>query len=190
MLAHSHTDDSPPMPATGDPAINVEALAAAHGGDVFAAALRVTGEPAQAEDIQQTVFIRLLEKPPSAAVQNWKAYLCAMATRSAIDELRRAQRWRRFGDHWLSARISPDPQPPVRLSDQQRARALRRALGRIPKKQAECFALRFFDGLELREIASLLSITPNAVSVSLNRATKSLRERIARIESRSQEDCS
>ena len=188
MLAHSPPDESPPMSATGDPAISVEALATAHGGDVYAAALRVTGEPAQAEDIQQTVFIRLLERPPSASIQHWKAYLCAMATRSAIDELRRAQRWQRFGDHWLSARVSPDPQPQARLSGQERARTLRQALGRIPRKQAECFALRFFDGLELSEIASLLSTTPNAVSVSLNRASKSLRERIARIESSSKEN--
>ncbi|MBL37262.1 MAG: hypothetical protein CMP07_02515 [Xanthomonadales bacterium] len=187
MHLHSMSDASPPMLRESAAGIDVDALVTAHGRDVFRAAFRVSGDGAQAEDIQQTVFIRLLEKPPRQAVDNWKSYLCAMAIRAAIDELRRSQRWQRLTGSWLANRVSSDPQPAAALDDQLRAQSLRMALGRIPRRQAECFALRFFDGLELAEIAEALSITPNAVSVSLNRAVEAIRQRLAAIESSAQE---
>ena len=190
MHLHSMSDASPPMTRETAANLDVHALATMHGRDVFRAAFRVSGDSAQAEDIQQTVFIRLLEKPPRKTIENWKGYLCAMATRAAIDELRRAQRWQRLTGPRLAGWVSSDPQPGVVLDDQLRARSLRLALGRIPRRQAECFALRFFDGLELAEIAEALSITSNAVSVSLNRAVNAIRDRITAIESSAQEHSS
>lgn len=175
---------APPMVRDLNADIPVGDLAEAHGRDVFKTACRVTGDPRLAEDIQQHVFVRLLEKPPTAAIDCWKSYLCAMATRAAIDELRRARRWRRLADAWLSNRPSDEPGPQATLDAGTRARTLREALGRIPKRQAECFALRFLDGLEIAEIADILSISANHVSVTLNRAVHSLRARIRTIESR------
>lgn len=187
MHLHSPPDHSPPMigETSADP--DVDRLAGEHGRDVFAAAFRVTGNGAMAEDIQQAVFVRLLEKPPIKPIDNWKAYLCAMATRAGIDELRRAQRWQRLTGTWLAGRSSPDAQPAAVLDDEIRARTLRTALGRIARRQAECFALRFFDGLELAEIAKAMSMTPNATSVTLNRAVKALQQRVSVIEPRSPE---
>lgn len=187
MQLYSMSDPSPPMIRDPSVTLDVDALATAHGRDVFHAAFRVSGNAALAEDIQQNVYVRLLEKPPGQTIENWKAYLCAMATRAAIDELRRSQRWHRLTRPWLAGRTSPEPQPAAVHDNEVRARSLRLVLGRIPKRQAECFALRFFDGLELVEIAKVLSITPNAVSVTLNRAVGSIRERIVAIESRIQE---
>lgn len=177
LVAHSMMADA----AESEP--DVHRLAAQYGRDVFKAAFRVTGNRVAAEDVQQNVFVRLIEHPPRVRVASWKAYLCAAAMRSAIDELRRDQRWRRLTEALLFSQASTDPQPHAALEDQARALHLRKALGRIPRRQAECFALRFLEGLELEEIASALSVTNNVVSVSLNRATKSLRKSIARIES-------
>lgn len=186
---HPQSTSHPPPSMTRENAVafDIDALAAAHGRDVFRAAFRVSGNAAAAEDIQQGVFVRLLEKPPRQSVDRWKPYLCAMATRAAIDELRRAQRWRRLTGPWLASRASPDPQPADLLADADRAEHLRLALARIPRRQAECFVLRFFDGLELGEIAEALSITPNNVSVTLNRAVQAIRDQVAAIESRAQE---
>lgn len=178
----------PPMDLKSATNPDLDALAGEHGREVFHAAFRVMGDSSRAEDIQQTVFVRLLEKPPRQPIENWRSYLCAMATRAAIDELRRSQRWQRLTGPWLASRISPEPQPAAAFDHQHRAQSLRAALGRIPARQAECFALRFFDGLELAEIAALLSISSNAVSVTLNRAVHSIRDRIAATESSSKED--
>ncbi len=182
---HNH---SPPRehrtamaPAVKQP--EIEQLAQVHGRAVFHAAYRVLGDAAQAEDVQQGVFIRLLEHPPRADVEHWAAYLSAMATRAAIDEIRRGQRWQRVAERFRLLPDEAEPLPQDVLDGTARAERLRRALARLPRRQAQCFALRFFDGLSLQAIADSLSITPNAVSVSLNRATNALKQRIDAFES-------
>lgn len=162
---------------------DIDQLALAHGRAVFFAAFRVLGDAGLAEDVQQLVFMRLLEKPPRHEVEHWAAYLCSMATRAAIDELRRRQRWQRAAERFRVAGEATEPLPTDVLDQATRARRLRQALGRLPKRQAECFALRFFDGMSLDDIARSLAVTTNVVSVALNRATHSLRRRIEALES-------
>jgi RNA polymerase sigma factor (sigma-70 family) len=178
MLMTSPHNHSPPLERGTAMAPTIEQLAQAHGRTVFLAAYRVLGDAALAEDVQQGVFIRLLEHPPRTAVEHWGAYLSAMATRAAIDETRRRQRWQRIVERFRVLPKEPDPQPQEVLDSTARAEQLRRALARLPRRQAECFALRFFEGQSLQAIAESLSISPNAVSVSLNRATNALKQRI------------
>jgi len=167
----------------GEIALDIDQLAQAHGRTVFNAAYRVLGDAAQAEDVQQGVFMRLLEKPPRGEVEHWGAYLGAMATRAAIDEIRRRQRWQRLAERFRLVAGPSEPLPQEVLDDEARANRLRMALARLPRRQAECFALRFFDGQSLEAIAESLSVTRNVVSVSLNRATNALKRQIEAFES-------
>jgi RNA polymerase sigma-70 factor (ECF subfamily) len=146
---------------------DIEQLARAHGRAVFHAAYRVLGDAALAEDVQQ---------PPRTDVDHWGGYLTAMATRAAIDEIRRRQRWQRIAERFRVLPREAEPLPQEILDGAARADRLRRALARLPRRQAECFALRFFDGCSLEAIAA-------SVSVSLNRATRALKQRIDAFES-------
>lgn len=183
MPLHSPHNHSPPLEHGTAMAPDIEQLAQAHGRAVFHAAYRILGDAGLAEDVQQGVFVRLLENPPRADVDHWGGYLTAMATRAAIDEIRRRQRWHRLAERF---RVTPKPAEPLPqdvFDGAARAGRLRRALAMLPRRQAQCFALRFFDGLSLEAIAESLSVTPNAVSVSLNRATNALKQRIEAFES-------
>src|SRR5262245_40592061 len=61
-----------------------------HYEAVFRAARRVTGSAADAEDILQTVFLRLLSQGgPDEAVQRPAAYFRRAAVNAAVDLLRR-----------------------------------------------------------------------------------------------------
>lgn len=162
---------------------DIDQLAQAHGRAVFLAAYRVLGDAGLAEDVQQSVFVRLLEKPPHREVDHWAAYLCTMSTRAAIDELRRRQRWRRLAEQFRVIGDPTEPMPQEVLDEATRASRLRRMLGCLPKRQSECFALRFLHGLSIDDIARSLTVSPNVVSVALNRATHSLRRRIEALES-------
>ena len=72
-------------PAVNDAAQDdVAALARQYGPTVFRAAWRILGSRAAAEDVQQQLFLRLIESPPRG-VQSWPAWLTASATRLAID---------------------------------------------------------------------------------------------------------
>ncbi|WP_426702097.1 sigma factor [Rhodanobacter sp. Col0626] len=58
--------------------------------------------PSHAEDVQQEVFLRLLERPVGQ-IASWPAYLTTLAVRMAIDRLRNRQRWRRLLTMWRAA---------------------------------------------------------------------------------------
>jgi len=53
---------------------------------------------------------------------------------------------------------------------------LRAAMGRLPQRQAEVFALHALEGWKHEEIATQMQITCDAVGVLLHRARKALRE--------------
>ena len=152
---------------------DVSALARSYGRTVFLAAYRVLGDAGQAEDVQQDVFLRLIEKPPTD-VASWPAYLAAMATRQAIDRLRSRQRWRRLQPLWKA--VAPDPVDSTQQDAEQaeRARRLRAALARLKPRHAECFVLRHLHGLDTAAIAHATGLTPNHVGVCLHRATQAL----------------
>src|ERR1017187_9215159 len=57
-----------------------------HHSTVFRAAYRVTGNASDAEDVLQTVFMRLLRRPPEAeAVGNMEGYLRRAAVNATLD---------------------------------------------------------------------------------------------------------
>lgn len=186
MHPQSDTMEVGPVDSTERRAAVAE-LARAHGRRVFQVAYRVLGDGALAEDVQQTVFLGLLEKPRDN-VESWPAYLSTAATRAALDELRRRSRWSRLTPTWLDRVTGDDDSPEALASKEGRAASLRRALGRIRPLEATCFSLRYFQGMALGDIARTLTITENHVSVTLHRAVKSLGSLLQPLEEIPQEE--
>lgn len=153
------------------------ALARLHGPLVFRAAYRVLGDAALAEDVQQDVFLRLVESRPHGVV-SWPAYLVAAATRTAIDVLRRQRRWWRWqqplNDHDAVASDSPE----LSGIERERAQRLRTELAKLSRREAQCFGLRYLQGLDIAAIAQALQLTENNVHVSLHRARRRLEARL------------
>ncbi|HEX6637480.1 MAG TPA: sigma-70 family RNA polymerase sigma factor [Steroidobacteraceae bacterium] len=150
---------------------DIAALARQYGPAVFRAAWRVLGSRAAAEDVQQQLFLKLLESTPSR-VESWPAYLTASATRLAIDALRRQQRWRLLAPLWKA-----DPADDSPADDAERAEAarfMRRALARLHPRDASCFVMRHFHDLSPATIGAALGMTENHVSVAVHRARKAL----------------
>lgn len=156
-------------PDSSDPAV----LAREHGRLVFRAAYRVLGDAAQAEDVQQEVFLRLLQSERREVV-SWPAFLTATATRLAIDVLRRRQRWWALLPQWRAQAEEATESPETLGIEAERARRLRQALGRLSRREAQCFALRYMEGLDLPEVAAELRLTENNVGVILHRARRRL----------------
>lgn len=159
------------------PAHAVADLARQHGRLVFTAAYRILGDAAQAEDVQQDVFLRLLHARTDDVV-SWPAWLTAAATRLAIDHIRRSQRWRRLWPGWLLQQQQHGDAADRLTLDEERARRLATALARLKPREAECFALRFVQGHDIPAIAAALDITANHASVLLHRATRALETRL------------
>jgi RNA polymerase sigma factor (sigma-70 family) len=150
---------------------DVAALARQYGPLVFRAAWRILGSRAGAEDVQQQLFLRLLEKPP-ATVQSWQAFLVASATRLAIDHLRRQRRWRLLAPLWKSD--DPADSPADDAERAESARFMRNALSRLNPRDAACFVMRHLHDLTPASIGIALQMTENHVSVAVHRARKAL----------------
>lgn len=155
----------------------ISQLARNYGSQVFRAAYRLLGDRAQSEDVQQDVFLRLLETRPDD-VGSWPAYLTASAVRIAIDRLRRQRRWRQLLPFWLATETDVAPSPEQHVAQLQRSQSLRRALTRLKPREAECFVMRHLLGMELSAIAKAQGISENYVSVSVNRAAQALESRL------------
>jgi len=164
---------------TNDYADYVAELANLHCRMVFATAYRVLGNTDDAEDVLQEVFLKMLRswtgrlKP----VADWGAYLRVMASRCAVDLLRRKPRWAEDGAKPLEDFPAPADQNPRHAAIQrQRAMLLRRALQSLRKRDARIFALRYFEDLSYDEIARQTGLSTQSVGVILHRARKRLRK--------------
>jgi RNA polymerase sigma-70 factor, ECF subfamily len=145
-----------------------------HSEAVFRAALRVTGNPADAEDVLQTVFLRALVQSGSVDdVTQPAAYFRRAAVNAAVDVLRRRQL------HAESAYDDGAPhaavQPPGLLKER-----LRRALAAIDSEDATLFLLRHVEGLSNEELAGVFHIEKNNVAVRLHRIRRRLQMEMER----------
>jgi RNA polymerase sigma-70 factor (ECF subfamily) len=160
---------------------DIAALARQYGPVVFRAAWRVLGGRAAAEDVQQQVFLRIIESPPRG-VESWPAYLTTAATRLSIDYLRRQRRWKLLAPLWKAD--EPDDTPAEDAERAEASRFMRAALARLNPRDASCFVMRHLHGLAPAAIGSALGLSENHVSVSVHRARKALEAIAAKEQSR------
>lgn len=157
----------------------LEKLFVEHQSRVFKAAYRITGNSQDAEDVLQTVFLRLARWEESSLPQeNIPSYLYRSAVNAAFDVLRARQRAETVDlgsvEGWLS---QDDADGPERAQHGVEIRArLRRALARLNARHAEIFALRYLEGYANRDIARLLGISRITVAVVLHRVRHRLRK--------------
>jgi RNA polymerase sigma-70 factor (ECF subfamily) len=137
---------------------------------VFRTAYRITGNTADAEDVLQAVFLRLLRRDPSAQpLENPESYLRRAAVNVSLDTLRARQ----------EARDVPlSESPPGETDDGEMRECLRRALAELTPRAAEIFALRFLEGYSNPEIARMLGISQVHVAVLLHRTRRQLQKEI------------
>jgi RNA polymerase sigma-70 factor (ECF subfamily) len=172
--AITHIDDLPISMPTRAPVAGLAELYERHSEAVFRAALRVTGNPADAEDVLQSVFLRVMARGGTVEdVELPDAYFRRAAVNAAVDVLRRRE---------LRAESAYDPeaphpgvQPPLLLKER-----LRRALAILDNEDASLFLLRHVEGLSIDELANVFAVGKNNVSVRLHRIRHRLQAELER----------
>ena len=76
----------------------------------------------------------------------------------------------------LAVLASADPSPERVAMARQAVARVRSAVGRLPERQREVFALRFFVGLDLAAIAEALAVDVGTVKTHLHRALQRVRQ--------------
>jgi RNA polymerase sigma-70 factor (ECF subfamily) len=144
---------------------------------VHRTAERVTGNAQDAEDVLQTLFLRLLGRELSGDVQaNPRAYLYRATVNIALDVLR-ARKRRPVSDHSAAMLEEPAARTASRGEEDFLAR-LREALAELNPKAVEILILRHVHGYSDAEIAKLLGTSRGTIAVSLFRTRARLRKSI------------
>jgi RNA polymerase sigma-70 factor (ECF subfamily) len=146
---------------------------------VFRAAYRITGNAGDAEDVLQTVFLRMLKRDADAEpIGNMPSFLHRSAVNAALDLVRAHQNIRNIPlDELEPVLAEPASRSPERAQLSNEIRDwLRGALARLNPRIAQMFALRFFEGKDNPEIARLLNTTPGTVAVTLSRTRDRLQK--------------
>ena len=144
-----------------------------HYEAVFRSALRVTGSSADAEDVLQTVFLRVLSRSEQdQAAGRPAAYFRRAAVNAAVDLLRRRAV---HAETAYDDRAHAAVEPALLLKEQ-----LRRAVATLDRDDATLFLLRYVEGLSNQELAELFQLEKNNVAVRLHRIRLRLKTEMER----------
>ena len=150
-----------------------------HHRRVLRAAYRITGSMADAEDVMQTLFLRMAssERP----LENADSYLYRAAINGALDLLRRRKAVTseplEEADHVVC--VGTGSSPEVEAANRQLGDTLRLAISELSPRAAEMFTLRYLEDLGNREIAALMGTSQAVVAVTLHHARARLRKRLS-----------
>ena len=154
-----------------------------HHRRVLMAAYRITGSMADAEDVAQSVFLRLTASD-ELALGNAGSYLYRAAINGALDLLRRRNTTAGEPLDSVSDAVAHGhgTQPETEAANRQLVSWLRSALGELSPRAAEMFTLRYIEELDNREIAALMHTSQAVVAVTLHQTRSKLKKRLREME--------
>jgi len=142
---------------------------------VYRAAYRITGSDHDAEDVLQTVFLRLLRGGSTPAAEVAGNYLYRSAVNAALDVIRKRRKLRLI----TVEGVEPDALGNVVvLPDRELQDELRRALLLLKGTAAEMFVLSYFEEMDHGRIAEILDTSKAVVAVTLHRARTKLKKHL------------
>ena len=152
--------------------------------DVFRMVYYRVRSRSDAEDIAQDVFLKAFQKISTVKdAARFRGWLFSIA----LNRIRDFQRKKRFRSLFKVEEENIDSQPPVESeSDEPEAleqvlkedfwRQIRSMLDKLSKMEREVFLLRFFDHLNLNEIAGVMKKNESTIKTHLYRALAKFRK--------------
>ncbi len=153
----------------------LEELFRMHHARALKAAYRVTGSMADAEDVAQTVFLRIARGTTRPAAADAGSYIYRAAVNGALDLLRRRHR---------EQPVALDDAPELSIAPAGTSEAsdlrkwLRAALAGLNPRASEMFVLRYLEEYDNHEIARMLNTSRATVGVVLFRTRARLRRQL------------
>lgn len=133
--------------------------------DVYRLALSYTHNPQEAEDVCQSVFLKMLEHPPitPGTEKGWLMQVCANRCRNLLRS------------HWWQTTA---PLEDIHTVPTPEFNGIREAVLSLDPKFRVVVYLYYYEGYTTVEIAKLLKISQTAVSTRLFRARAILKEQL------------
>jgi RNA polymerase sigma-70 factor (ECF subfamily) len=154
-----------------------EELFRAHYELVYRTAYSVTGNRPDAEDVLQTIFLRLLRRLPPDFDRNPKGYLYRAAINLSLNIIRMRKREAPADDlERLPAPVDPAPM----LADDPIRRALLDAIAQLKPRAVEILILHYEHDYSDAQIARVLGTSRGTIAVTLYRTRARLKTLLSR----------
>jgi RNA polymerase sigma-70 factor (ECF subfamily) len=162
-----------------------------YGGSILGYLRKVSGRPDMADDLFQETFRRVHEKAHTLRGSQFRPWLFKIATRVAIDGVRRRNRPKVVSLNQQSDcnEGSCQTMEAVALADNycepsreaikaEQKEQVRRVIDSLPEKQRTTLVLAYYQQLSYPEVAEVLGCTVGTVKMQMYRALKTLAQRL------------
>ncbi|SEQ41794.1 RNA polymerase sigma-70 factor, ECF subfamily [Solimonas aquatica] len=133
---------------------------------------------AEAQDVAQEAYVRLLQLEQGSAVSFLRAHLFAIAGNLAIDRLRQRQVRERNSPQDFFEELLTRPGPDRSALAQQELEVIKSALKELPEKCRRAFMLHVFAEKSVVEIAAEMQLTDRMIRHYIARAMSHCRQRL------------
>ncbi len=158
--------------------IDLAGLVGSYSALLFRVAHSVLRSQAEAEDVLQDVFVRVLERRRSLSeVRDMRVWLIRIAWNLALDRRRRI-RPEQMDESFAEGLVARNMPADEAMDEAQRVRSVLREMERLPKGERHVLLLSAIDELGAAEMAEVLGRSESAVRALLFRARARLRERL------------
>ncbi len=138
---------------------------------------RRTGGQADAEELVQELFLRLLRREDLFELDNPDGYIFEAAANLLRDTARRqaARAHNRHDDVTRLSLCSDEPSPEQNVADRLNLQQILQALDDLPERTRTVLILARFEDLSYAQIATAMGLSVSAVEKHMMRALKALR---------------
>ena len=177
----------------GDPAAFGE-IVRRYGDNLLGYLTRMSGNREQAEDLFQETFKRVHEKANTFRGPQFKGWLFKIATRVALDGIRRGKRIKAVSLNQQLDCDNPNSEQlgAVALADNscnpseqalkaEQTEQVRQAIGSLPSKQRATLVMAYYQQLSYPEVAEVLGCSVGTVKTQMFRALKTLAHKLPEI---------
>lgn len=160
--------------------VDLAALVATYSPLLWRIAHSVLRSGAEAEDVVQDVFVRVLEHQRSLnEVREMRVWLARIAWNLALDRRRRI-RPEQFDEGFAEGLVAKGQPADEALNQAREMRSVLREMERLPRAERHVLLLSAIEELDTAEMAEVLRRSESAVRALLFRARTRLRERLER----------
>ncbi len=148
--------------------------------ELYRLALRITLNPAEAEDVVQDTMIKVWSRRDGwDEIESIEAFCLTICRNLALDRMRKMENQNQSleaGEHEKPDQ-SYSSNPEEQAMQRDRVELIRRLISELPEKQRSAMHLREFEGKSYKEIASIMAISEEQVKVNIFRARQAIRQK-------------
>lgn len=149
---------------------------------VYATALRYVEDYDDADDVAQEVFIKALDSISKfKGDSSFKTWLYRITVNMSLNHTRK-RKFKNifsFGNNLSEDSIKSDNNlPDMSLENKEFEKNFVKLLGKLPDKQRETFALRYFDELPYEDISKMLGTSVGGLKANYHQAVKKISKMI------------